>query len=483
MKGRRFVRTLLFPAALLLLTVPARALAAQLKAVDVAHGTYYIEVRLSFDKRPSYDESYRYDPDRYLLTLNATKSALSAKRLKDLGTVGDNLLTRISVYQGGGNLQLGFYLNQPVRPLISPGDGTLSLRFYNAVRAERVMQLAEGVSLTEKSSVYQGANVTLYIVRVDPQAAVALFSASADRYDGKTRLRTPASFARREGALAVINGGFFGKHGEHLTTLVEDGIMRASGVYPTRPMLVVTTAGQALIGRFGVVTALRFNGKTLPVNAKNYPFENGKVIVYDRAYPLESLPQEAMFYYLVRQGKLSYAGTNTKGLTLGAGELLLATDIMPEVNPLKQVPDGAAVELETRITDASGRTVQAASAIGGAPMLVENGAVEISVGEDKVRADVAKSERSRTAVGVTPSGQLILAVVKEEEDAAFSGMTLKALANLLIAEGAVTAMNLDGGGSSAMVVAGQVLNTAEGAQRPVANVLVVKEKPRAKPPS
>lgn len=156
---------------------------------------------------------------------------------------------------------------------------------------------------------------------------------------------------------------------------------------------------------------------------------------------------------------------------------------MPEVNPLKQVPDGAAVELETRITDTSGQTVQAASAIGGAPMLVENGAVEISVGEDKVRADVAKSERSRTAVGVTPSGQLILAVVKEEEDAGFSGMTLKALASLLIAEGAVTAMNLDGGGSSAIVVAGQVLNEPEGTQRPVANVLVVKEKPRPKPAS
>jgi exopolysaccharide biosynthesis protein len=40
-------------------------------------------------------------------------------------------------------------------------------------------------------------------------------------------------------------------------------------------------------------------------------------------------------------------------------------------------------------------------------------------------------------------------------------------------------MNLDGGGSSAMVVAGQVLNCAESEQRPVSNALVLKLAPAA----
>lgn len=185
-------------------------------------------------------------------------------------------------------------------------------------------------------------------------------------------------------------------------------------------------------------------------------------------------------YYLLRNHQLSYYGTSTKGLNLSTGTLLLATDIMPEVNPLKQVPDGAAIELETRITDQNGTAVLAQSAIGGAPLLVEDGAVEISVAQDKVQADIAKSERSRTAVGVTQSGQLILAVVKELEGKGYGGMTLKALANLMLAEGAVTAMNLDGGGSSAIVVAGEVMNEAESAQRAVSNALVVKEKPIVK---
>jgi exopolysaccharide biosynthesis protein len=106
-------------------------------------------------------------------------------------------------------------------------------------------------------------------------------------------------------------------------------------------------------------------------------------------------------------------------------------------------------------------------------MLIENGAMDISVAEDRVRADISKSERSRTAVALTRSGQLMLAVVKELESAGYGGVTLEVLSELLLAEGAYTAMNLDGGGSSAIVVAGEVLNLAEAGQRAVSNVLVL----------
>lgn len=478
MLTREYLKPSLITAALLLglgLLGPAWAQPAQLKVITLTHKAFYLEVTLSFDTRPQYDESMRFDPDRYLLTFTGCKSAVPEAKLKQLGAIEGRALSRISVFSGADNIAVGFYMSRAARPLIRADERGYTLRFYLNTRGEESWQLADKVSLAQKSVSLAGRLAKLYVVRIDPGAPVTLSAVAADRYDGKTRLRAPGSFARREDALAVINGGFFGRRGEHLSTLVEQGVMRASGVYPTRPMLVVTKSGQWLIGRYNVVTALRFSGKALPVNAKNYPFESGKVMVYDDTFPLDTLPQEAMFYYLVRDGKLSYYSTATKGLSLAPGELLLATDIMPEVNPLKQVPDGAEVELDTRITDAEGQALAAESVIGGAPMLVENGAVELSVAEDKVKADIAKSERSRTAVGMTPGGTLILVVVKEDEDAEIGGMTLKALAELMIAEGAVTAMNLDGGGSSAIVVGGQVLNEAESEQRPVSNVLVVTE--------
>lgn len=472
--GRYVLAVAVTAVAMIAVLAAARpAVAAELQAIELGNSQYYIEVRLGFDSKPGYTESFRFEPDRYLLTFNKCRLAAPEEQLKPLGKIDHSLLTRISTYQGAENLQLGFYLNLAVEPLIRFDETSYYVRFYTAVRSEVVTQLATGVSLTEKTSVYRGRNFHLYVVKVDPGAAARLYTAAADRYDGKTRRREPASFARREQADVVINGGFFGGAGEHLSTLVEDGLIRATGVYPTRPLLVVTDGGQVLIGRFNVETALLVDGQRIPVSAKNYPFQPGKVMVYDHKYPIESLPQNGMFYYLLENGQLRFYSYSTSGLWLGPDVLLIGTDIIPEANPLRGIAEGAGVQLETRITDVGGNVVQARSAIGGAPMLVENGAVEISVAEDRVRADIAKSERSRTAVALTRSGQLILAVVKELESAGYGGVTLEVLSELLIAEGAYTAMNLDGGGSSAIVVAGEVLNLAEAEQRAVSNVLVL----------
>lgn len=54
------------------------------------------------------------------------------------------------------------------------------------------------------------------------------------------------------------------------------------------------------------------------------------------------------------------------------------------------------------------------------------------------------------------------------------GMTLEELAELMIELGAVDAMNLDGGGSTTMVIRDRVLNIpSDGTERPVSNAIVI----------
>jgi exopolysaccharide biosynthesis protein len=458
----------------LALLAPAQASAAQLQGITLDVQPYYVDVRLSFDTRPQYTDSYRYDPDRYLLTFTGCTSTVSEEQATALAQTGNTLVTRVSVYPGADNIAVGFYVNQRLEPFIRYDDTSYTVRFYTAVQHERTTQLSQGVALVEKYSVYQGKNYHAYILKVDASAPVDIFAAAADRYDGKTRRRAPSSFARRENAIAVVNGGFFSQAGEHLSTLIEDGVLRASGVYPARPALVFTQEGQRAIGRYNVETALIANGTRIPVNGMNGPYQSGKVFAYNYKYPVESLPQSGMYYYLLEGGRLRYFNTTAAGLALAPEMLLVATDIMPEANPLRQIPDGAEVSVETRITDTAGQAVSARSAIGGAPMLVENGALNITNEQDKVQDDIAKSERSRTAAGLTRDGQLIIAVVKELESAGYGGVTLPVLAQLMIDEGAWTALNLDGGGSSALVVAGDLLNITAAEERPVSNVLVIK---------
>ena len=86
----------------------------------------------------------------------------------------------------------------------------------------------------------------------------------------------------------------------------------------------------------------------------------------------------------------------------------------------------------------------------------------------------------RSAVGLTADGRLILATVDGRETGVSLGVRLPELAELMLSRGAVQAINLDGGGSSALVIrrAGAtslalVTKPSDGAERAVTNSIQV----------
>ncbi len=104
--------------------------------------------------------------------------------------------------------------------------------------------------------------------------------------------------------------------------------------------------------------------------------------------------------------------------------------------------------------------------------------------EIRCRVWIIRSTQPRTAIGYSKSGRYLYLVVVDGRQPFYSeGITLDELAHLMISLGAQYAMNLDGGGSSTMVVAGRdgqprILNSPidnyiPGRERPVANHLGV----------
>ena len=122
------------------------------------------------------------------------------------------------------------------------------------------------------------------------------------------------------------------------------------------------------------------------------------------------------------------------------------------------------------INDAPGNEY---NAISGLDMLVQSGAV---------LAQKNNAAHPRTAVGVNMAGSKLIIVVVDGRQPGYSeGATLTELANIMLENGARDAMNLDGGGSSTLVMADGdgnpvVLNSpihlgVPGTERPVANHL------------
>lgn len=120
-------------------------------------------------------------------------------------------------------------------------------------------------------------------------------------------------------------------------------------------------------------------------------------------------------------------------------------------------------------------------AIGGGPMLVYNGdnvAMDYYYREIMHTGGTAGTSRQpRTAVGGTKDGKLMLVVCDGRGSNGSNGLTLSELADIFVEAGMDYAINLDGGGSSAIVgYDGALCNApSDGSQRAVPTVVVISE--------
>jgi len=118
------------------------------------------------------------------------------------------------------------------------------------------------------------------------------------------------------------------------------------------------------------------------------------------------------------------------------------------------------------------------TAIGGGPVLVQEGAVFITNKEEQLYAFEKDDRHPRTAIGYTRNHRLIILVIQGRSPGIAEGATLEEVARILVDLGCVEALNLDGGGSSCMLINGkETIQPADaGTQRPVASVFIVKQK-------
>ena len=126
-----------------------------------------------------------------------------------------------------------------------------------------------------------------------------------------------------------------------------------------------------------------------------------------------------------------------------------------------------------------GKEFSAKTAMGGGPLLIDNGKFrdtyveELFNGTSGIGPD---SNQPRTAMGVTADNKMILFVCEGRQmtDGVY-GLTTGDVANVLLDLGCVEAINLDGGGSSCMLVNGKTtIKVSDGSQRSVGSTVMIK---------
>ena len=135
--------------------------------------------------------------------------------------------------------------------------------------------------------------------------------------------------------------------------------------------------------------------------------------------------------------------------------------------------DETATDADTLVADGVWNTLSFGPAlVADATVLdgIDEVEVDTNFGNHSIQGD-----QPRTAVGVVDDNHLLLVVVDGRSSGYSAGASMTELATLMKGLGAVTAYNIDGGGSSTMFFDGEVVNRpSNGGERGTSDILYVK---------
>ncbi len=199
---------------------------------------------------------------------------------------------------------------------------------------------------------------------------------------------------------------------------------------------------------------------------KRTPAEHVGLLVHDRAVlatPSTTFQRDSLTFEAVRAAiGFREDGTIEMGWAAAQDGAILRWS-----EPVPNRPDAPAA------LSATAEPWLVRDALGAGPALLVDGAIRVTDDEEVFFGTSIPKTHPRTAAGRTRDGALILMVVDGRQPES-RGVRLDELAVLMRDVGAVDAINLDGGGSSSLVVRGTLLNRPAGdtLQREVMSALV-----------
>jgi len=226
----------------------------------------------------------------------------------------------------------------------------------------------------------------------------------------------------------------------------------------------VTANNQAKVGRYSLERKIEHNGKSFTTTDMNRLRDNNELIMYTDSYPEEKTRQNQFGIEVV------VTGVNKKvDSQLKFGEKV--TGKVTAVRPYGQYTS-ASIPKDGFVLSASGSenskissmkigdevslTVDVDTAWKGAQFMLASGPLLVQNGKSALTIDLnsprVRERTSRTAVATDATGTRAYFVTVDGRQKGYSqGMTLVEFSKYLISIGAHNAINLDGGGSTAMV--------------------------------
>jgi exopolysaccharide biosynthesis protein len=299
-------------------------------------------------------------------------------------------------------------------------------------------------------------------------------------------LETVTSIAARTGAIAAVNGGYFRTSGDFLGD--STGALQIDGVVWSEPDrgraavgIVRTRRSSRLIyGHVVWQASIEAGRATRSVDGLNRARGPNDLIVFTPEFGPSTITDDTGIEVVVRSGRVAELLDNAGSTTIPRDGFIVSARGEAREWARRALTKGTRVRVRATLQPADAARpnpwADAEDILGAGPRLVTNGQVDVTDVREKMIPTFATELHPRTAIASLADGRALLLVADGRRSPERVGLALDDLAKLLIELGAVDAINLDGGGSTAMVVKGTVVNfpTDPTGERPVSDAIVVR---------
>lgn len=318
---------------------------------------------------------------------------------------------------------------------------------YTVITSEKTKEeLAPGITYEQQIDFTNKGFININILRMDyddPNVEMALLKSD----ESISNRATISQFSKTEPTLyGGVNGDFF-NYDYHTTIgpMVEDGVVYSSPINdPEFSSFNITKSNQFLVHNW-TQTFFRLEKKDykLAIDYVNKPYFNGnKIILFNTDWSTESRGNTHsgdILEMLVVDNVITEINLNGNPKTIPQNGYVIAA----VGSKIKEIQENFDLYEEVNfIKDDSFDAID--FSIGGGTRLLKNGAVV-----DAFTLAI-NGRHPRTAIAYTANREVLLVTV-DGRSTSYPGVTQLELANILIDLGAVDAINLDGGGSTAMI--------------------------------
>jgi len=331
--------------------------------------------------------------------------------------------------------------------------------------------------------------VAVQLLRLDPSKIDLRVALANDRV---VQLEPVPAMADREHAIAAINGGFFVLKSGDPTGVLELGDELVSDTPMTRGAVgIIRAPGKPLsliFDRVSARAALRYTiggeAITQDIDGVDTVRARGKLMLYTPRFgPDTGMADTGVEWQLAgsplrvveRRPNEGRTPIPRDGVVLSFGGTVLPTG-------LERLDPGQDVTIETRfhplLGSKSAPWILAQDISGGAGLLIHHGTPMKDWSSEQLTAHFDTDRHPRTMIGASRNGTIWLVTVDGRNPALSLGMDFGELQRLAQQLNLSDALNLDGGGSTTMVVGGKIVNHPSDPQgaRAVSDALVVIKK-------